>query len=54
MLEAQKKYHSARMESDKTMYKREIKRLDTEIDNLVYKLYELTDEEIKIIEESVK
>jgi len=54
MLEVQKKYHTARTDNDKTMYKREIDRIDNDIDQLVYKLYDLTDEEIKIIEEGTK
>jgi len=54
MLEEQKKYHSAKTEKDETFYKREIDRLDNEIDRLVYQLYELTPEEIAIVEESVK
>ena len=44
-----------------TAYKKEINNLqsqisatDKEIDQMVYQLYELTDEEIKIVEESVK
>jgi len=31
----------------------EIKKTDAEIDQMVYKLYELTDEEIRIVEESL-
>lgn len=33
--------------------KSEIEKTDKEIDQMVYKLYELTEEEIKIVEESV-
>ena len=32
--------------------KKEINKIDNEIDKLVYELYELTDKEIKIIEKS--
>lgn len=49
MLELQKKFHSTRLESDKKMYKTQIDVLDNQIDSLVYKLYGLTEEEIKII-----
>lgn len=50
MLELQKKFHSTRLESDKKMYKTQIDVLDNQIDSLVYKLYGLAEEEIKIIE----
>lgn len=50
MLEAQKLYHNAKTENDKKVYKQKIEIIDKQIDNLVYKLYDLTDEEIKIIE----
>ncbi len=50
MLELQKKFHSVRLESDKTMYKTRIDVLDNQIDSLVYELYGLTEKEIRIIE----
>lgn len=50
MLEVQKKYHNAKTENEKTMYKKQIDILDNQIDKLVYELYNLTDEEIKIVE----
>lgn len=50
MLELQKKYHETRMERDKELYERQIKIVDTQIDRLVYNLYGLSDEEIKVIE----
>ena len=53
MLEAQKEYQSAKSEADKNFWKKKIELLDRQIDNLVYELYELTPEEIKIVEESV-
>ncbi len=34
--------------------KEEIKRTDNEIDQMVYDLYDLTDKEIKIVEDSLK
>jgi hypothetical protein len=52
MLELQKKYHDARMERDKEFYKRQIKMVDVQIDGLVYDLYRLTEEEVKIIEKA--
>jgi len=51
MLELQKKYHEARMERDKGLYERQIKIVDTQIDGLVYDLYGLTGEEVKVVEE---
>jgi hypothetical protein len=50
MLELQKKYHEARMEQDKELYERQITMIDAQIDRLVYDLYGLTDEEIKVVE----
>ena len=52
MLELQKKYHEARMEQDKELYERQIKIVDAQIDGLVYDLYGLTEEEIKVVEEA--
>jgi type I restriction-modification system DNA methylase subunit len=51
MLELQKKYHDTRMERDKELYERQIKIVDAQIDRLVYDLYGLTEEEIKMVEE---
>jgi Cys-tRNA synthase (O-phospho-L-seryl-tRNA:Cys-tRNA synthase) len=50
MLELQKKYHEARMEIDKGLYERRIRVVDAQIDRLVYDLYGLTDEEVKVVE----
>jgi len=50
MLELQKKYHDARMERDKELYERQIKIVDAQIDQLVYDLYGLTEEEVKVVE----
>ena len=51
MLELQKKYHDARMERDKELYERQIKFVDTQIDKLVYDLYALTEEEVRVVED---
>jgi hypothetical protein len=51
MLELQKKYHEARMERDKELYERQIKTVDAQIDGLVYELYGLTEEEIKVMQD---
>jgi len=50
MLEIQKQLHSAKTESDKQFYQKKADIIDKQIDTLVYELYELTPEEIKIIE----
>jgi adenine-specific DNA-methyltransferase len=50
MLELQKKYHEARMDRDKELYERQIKMVDAQIDGLVYDLYGLTEEEMKVVE----
>ena len=54
MLELQKKYHETRMERDKELYERQIKIVDAQIDRLVYDLYGLTEEEIKVVENATK
>ena len=50
MLELQKKHHDARMDSDKELYERQIKIVNAQIDRLVYELYGLTGEEVKVVE----
>ena len=50
MLELQQKYHEARMERDKELYEQQIKIVDAQIDRLVYDLYGLTEEEIRVVE----
>ena len=51
MLELQKKHHEARMERERELYERQIKIVDAQIDRLVYDLYGLTEEEVKVVEE---
>lgn len=50
MLERQNKCHDTRMDRDKEIYERQIKIADAQIDRLVYDLYELTEEEVKMVE----
>ncbi len=51
MLELNRKEHSGKLApSELTRTEREIAATDAEIDNLVYELYGITDEERKIIE----
>jgi hypothetical protein len=51
MLELRKRLAAAASELDRELYQRQIDVTDREIDELVYELYGLTDDEIKIIEE---
>jgi len=51
MLEFHKKVQSAQTPDEKIRLEREIAATDREIDQLVYELYGLTEEEIKIVEE---
>ena len=43
----------SRIPADKQLYQRQVEATDRQIDALVYGLYGLTEEEIKIIEESI-
>jgi type II restriction/modification system DNA methylase subunit YeeA len=50
MLELHKQKHAARSESARARLEREINVTDEQIDALVYELYGLTEEEIKVVE----
>ena len=50
MLDTKKLLQTARTDKDKTYYDDKCKNLDRQIDKLVYELYELTPDEIKIVE----
>ena len=52
MLEAKKQLASARTERDKIFYENKCATLDRQIDTLVYELYDLTCEEIAVVEAS--
>jgi hypothetical protein len=51
--EAKKQLANARTDKDKKYYENKCSALDRQIDCLVYKLYELTPEEIALVESSV-
>lgn len=53
MLTLHQQHAAARTADEKTMLQRQIDTTDAQIDTLVYELYDLTEEEIKIVEESV-
>jgi len=50
MLDLNKKLAEAKTPQAKDVLQRQIETIDKQIDQLVYKLYDLTDEEIKIVE----
>jgi type II restriction/modification system DNA methylase subunit YeeA len=52
MLELHEKLAEAKIERERTVIGYQISATDKQIDNLVYELYGLTDEEIKIVEEA--
>ena len=54
MLDLQKQLAAAKVPSDKTRIQRQIDATDKQIDKLVYDIYGLTEEEIKIVENSSK
>lgn len=54
MLELQRKVVKARTPQEKTALEREIAATDAQIGRLVYDLYGLTEEEIRIVEETPK
>jgi type I restriction-modification system DNA methylase subunit len=54
MLELNKRLQEAKTPDDKELLSRQIEATDRQIDALVYELYELTPEEIAIVEESAK
>lgn len=50
MLKAKNKLNTVKIDKDKTYYKRRCYELDQQIDNLVYELYGLIDNDIRIVE----
>ena len=50
MLNLINKLNNAKLPQEKNLLQRQIGTTDNQIDQLVYKLYKLTDEEIKIVE----
>ena len=54
MLELQKQLAVAKTDHDKTVLQRQIDATDRQIDELVYELYGLTEEEINIVEEATR
>ncbi len=53
MFLTQTQFHSAKTDHDKNTYQKKIEIIDKQIDDLVYELYGLTKEEIKIVEDSI-
>jgi len=52
MLEAKKQLAKAQTDKDKTYYENKCAALDRQIDRLVYDLYDLTEDEIRIVEDT--
>lgn len=50
MLDLNKRLLDASLDHDRTLLQRQIEATDAAIDALVYELYRLTEEEIKIVE----
>ena len=50
MIEDKKNLNTARSDRDKEFYQDRCNALARQIDKLIYQLYELTDDEIKIVE----
>ncbi len=54
ILRLHERLRAAKTPTDKTAIQRQIDATDRRIDQLVYELYGLTDEEIRIVEEATK
>jgi hypothetical protein len=54
MLALHTRLADVRTEHEKTVLRRQIEATDRQIDQLVYELYGLTDQEIKIVEEATQ
>jgi len=54
MLKLHKDLQSAKTDHEKSLIQRQIDATDKQIDQLVYELYDLTGEEIRIVEEATK
>jgi len=54
MLDLNKRLQGANTDHERTLLQRQIDATDAEIDRLVYELYDLTEEEIAIVEEAAK
>jgi predicted nucleic acid-binding Zn-ribbon protein len=54
MLQLHKSLAAAKTPNEKEALQRQIAATDVQIDQLVYELYDLTDDEIKIVEEATR
>jgi len=52
MLDLHKRLAAAKVPAEKIRIQRQIANTDKQIDNLVYELYDLTEEEIEIVEQN--
>ena len=53
MLKAQKQYHLVKTDHEKKIFENQIDAIDRQIDSLVYELYELNEDDIKLIESNL-
>ncbi|KUK44600.1 MAG: Uncharacterized protein XD72_1052 [Methanothrix harundinacea] len=54
MLDLHRRLSESKTGSEKTLLSRQIEATDRQIDNLVYELYGLTEEEITIVEDAAR
>ena len=54
MLELQRKLADASIPADKKLCQRQIEATDRQIDAMVYDLYDLTEEEIAVVEDAIR
>ncbi|NLF11039.1 MAG: hypothetical protein GX597_04555 [Anaerolineaceae bacterium] len=54
MLDLHKKLAAATIPAEQRLYQRQIEAIDRQIDGLVYELYDLSAEEIAIVEGAIK
>jgi hypothetical protein len=54
MLDLHRQLSSAKVPHDRQVIQRQIKTTDKQIDQLVYELYDLSEDEIRIVEEATK
>ncbi len=54
MLKLHKNLQAAKTNHEKSLIQRQIDATDKQIDQLVYELYDLTEEEIRIVEETTR
>ncbi|MEM4271154.1 MAG: TaqI-like C-terminal specificity domain-containing protein, partial [Candidatus Pacearchaeota archaeon] len=54
IIEVKKRLYEVKLDSDKKFLEQKFELLDSQVDHLVYQLYELTEEEIQVVEEGYR